>query len=110
MNRFFALLLAAMLLSGCTSSGYTVIDVPPPQRAVDSLAVGDTARIQMTDGREIITDIVAIESDVVVGESEQIPVEDIAGIAVLQEYDQTADVARVVWVYALLGYLVSLAF
>ena len=113
LNKLSAILLVTVLLFGCSNSRYVLIDAAPPQRAVDSLAVGDNARILTTDGREVTMIVASVEQDAVVGEDERVPVEDIASIAILlhgEDYDyQVAAVSRVVWAYALVGYLVSLA-
>lgn len=108
-----AIMMAITLLSGCASSSYVLIDAQPPQRAVDSLAVGDRARINTTDGQTIEIVVASVDEDAVIGEEQRVPIEEIATVAILVEQDSsdtTAEISRVVWTYALIGYLVALAF
>jgi hypothetical protein len=103
-------LLAAML-SGCTYQEYVLIDVEPVERALALLSDGDDIRLTTIDGSQIDTSFESIEGGMVVGKNERVPVENVATVSIIgQEVDQTDEVARVIGVYALLGYLLTLAF
>ena len=100
----------AVLLQGCAAQ-YVPIEGESPKAAIASLAVGDRVRITTLDGSEITTTVESVEDDVVIGEDRRIPVPEISMVEIQQQsaYDP-GEVARVIWVYALLGYLVVLAF
>lgn len=53
----------------------------------------------------------SIEGNFVTGDERRVPVEEIAGISVLRTSTlDTGEVSRVIWAYALVGYLLALAF